>query len=126
MIRSVTLAEFNHIPGISTRCFTYNSQNKTFSTEISILSAINSDEFIINGKLCRSNGHITLNDRNRYGSLVLKSSKTGVRAFFTFESEQNDAEGHLQYLVYRYFAADNDIHGLSPIMRQCKIYAFND
>lgn len=126
MTRPVSLNEFDHMQGISTKCFTYNSADKTFVTEMSELGFIDGDDFLINGKLCRSNGHLTINDKNRFGSMILKSSRTGIRAFFTFDHYNKDDEGEVTVIVYRYFAADNDKDGKNPILRQCTVHVVND
>ena len=127
MIRSIaSLHEFDCIPGASTRCFAYYSATKTFLSNMSALNEIDEKDFIINGRLCRSNGYITLNSRNLYGSIVLQSSKTGVRAFFTFERENKTDTGEVASIVYRYFAAENDPLGKNINLRPCIIVIVND
>lgn len=122
----ISLDQFNHMKGISTKYFTYDTKNKIFSIEMSELGFINGEDFLIPGKLCRANGQLNLNDKNHYGSIILTSHRTGIRAFFTFESVNMDKDKNLLGVFYRYFAADNDPQGHNPIMKQCKILAIND
>ena len=117
------LSKFN---GISTKCFTYNAKSKTFTIEMSELGFVDGDEFLVQGKLCRSNGQININTANSYGSIVLTSHRTGVKAFFTFEKEERDAEHELIGVYYKYFGASNDPLGKNPNMRFVKIFAIND
>lgn len=127
MVRSnITLQDFDAISGVSTKCFTYDKETHHFIIEMSELGFIDESEFFIRGRLCRSNGILTFNDRNTFGSIVLKSHRTGVRAFFTFEKEEKNEEGELLAVIYRYFGTLDDPQGKNPTLRQCKIYVVND
>ena len=123
---SVNLDDLKNMKGVSTKCFTYNSKEKVFTIEMSELGFLEGNDFMLDGKLCRSNGKINMNTKCRYGSIVLTSHRTGVKAYFTFDREDRDAENELLGVYYKYFAADNDPNGYNSIMHFVKLYLIND